>query len=662
MKSIKSKLIAYFTILILVGLGILSFLAITISTDALKVEAEEALFSLAEQGAQLTESRIETQIRTLEVIAGLLDIQSMDWERQQPALLRQLENTNFETLGIVYPDGITYYEDGTTAELGDRAHVIRAFNGEANVSDVIISRVTNEAIVVCAVPIVRDGSVVGVVIGRCDGRFLTDITDDLGFGDSGYAYMVNDTGTIVAHPNTEYVMNQWNPIEESKTDSNLQSLAGTIQKMIDEKRGVSVYNFSGNNLYAGYVPIEGTNWILGVTANEDEVLEDVYTLQKTISLVVIIVLVVAVVVCYFVGRSLAKPVILAVNQAKKIADLDVTQDIPEMLRKRNDEIGQLGSAFQIIMDNIRGYITSTSEVAEQVSSSSEELTATAQQSTVATEEVARTIDEISKGATEQSRDTENGSLKAVELGEIVEQDQQLMEELNLSAQRVIELKDEGIEIVNNLQQKTEESNKAAENIFISITETNNSAEKINLASQTIQGIAEQTNLLALNAAIEAARAGEAGRGFAVVAEEIRKLAEQSTESAKEIDTIVKELQANSTDTIKTMENVKIILDEQIAAVKETNNKFNGIAEAIVHTMEAVKRLNVSGKELQAKKDEILSVLESLSAIAEENAASTQEVSASTEELTASMAHIADASESLSELAQKLQSEISNFKV
>ena len=181
MKSIKINLSFILLFLIVVGLSALSLSALKIASDAVTVEAEEALVLLAEQGALLTESRIETQIRTLEVIALREDIQSMNWEEQQQVLQGQLENTGFLTLGIVYPGGNAYYVDGTTAELGDRDYIIRAFRGEPNVSDIIVSRVTQEAVLMYAVPIKDNGSTVGVLIGRRAGHALTDITDDIGF-------------------------------------------------------------------------------------------------------------------------------------------------------------------------------------------------------------------------------------------------------------------------------------------------------------------------------------------------------------------------------------------------------------------------------------------------------------------------------------------------
>ncbi|SET83719.1 Cache domain-containing protein, partial [Natronincola peptidivorans] len=392
MKSIKTKLIVYFCILILVGSIGLGFMSITTASNAVTEEAEKALVMLAQEGAKLTESRIETPMTALEMLAGRQDIESMDFEEQQPVLQRQLERTGFLALGVVYPNGTTYYNDGTTAELGDREYVKRAFNGESNVSDIIISRVTNSAVLMYAVPIENNGRVVGVLIGRRDGSFLSDLTDDMGFGELGYAYMINTDGNVIAYPDRDRVMDQWNPIEESQQDETLKSMASFFQTMIGEKEGIGNYHFQGNSLYAGYAPIEGTNWIIGITANEEEVLAAVPRLQRNIAIISLIILIISVMSCLFIGNSITKPIISSIAYSKKIANLDMTEDMPEIFLKRKDEIGSLAMAFQTITDNLREFIKQISDTSQQVASSSEELTATSQQSSMAAEEVARTIE------------------------------------------------------------------------------------------------------------------------------------------------------------------------------------------------------------------------------------------------------------------------------
>ena len=438
-------------------------------------------------------------------------------------------------------------------------------------------------------------------------------------------------------------------------------------------RYIGEANILGKSYLTAYDPILDNNkqiiGILFLGVSQEEVNNSISEHTSAIKYLFITIALVAVIIAlaftYIIGQKITRPIIILVGIINRLAEYDFSFDEKSdaiKFMKRKDEIGVITRALANMQRNVIDFITNTSKSAEQVASSSQEFSATAQQSAAATEEVSRAIEEIAKGAGQQAADAEKGSVKAHELGDIVEKNQQYMQELNRSSEQVVQLKDEGSKIVQILLDKTSETNKAAEEIFVAVQDTNNSSGKINIASQAIQSIADQTNLLALNAAIEAARAGEAGQGFAVVADEIRKLAEQSTESAKEIESIVQELQTKSTNTIETMKNVREIVQEQVDAVKETEIRFSGIAEALEITKQIIEKLNVSGLEIEDKKNQILSLLENFSAIAEENAASTEEVSASTEELNASIAMISDASETLSSLAQQLKDEISKFKV
>ncbi len=662
MKSIKVKLIISFGLLIILISSSLGFLALQRSSDSITNEAEEGLQSLAYEGTKLTKSINDTEKKILEMIAGIEDIQSMDLELQQPVLQRQLPKTDFLGLGIVYPDGKTYYNDGTTAELGDRDYVKKAFAGEINISNLIISRVINEPVLMYAAPIEENGKVVGVLIGRKDGNALSTITNEMSYGENGYAYMISGDGTIIAHPDKEKVLSEFNPIEEVVNDNELKSTANLFTKILNEKNGVSSYTFQGDNLYAGYHSIEGTDWTMVITASEEEVLSAIPKLRNNIIMLTLIILVISIIITYLIGNSIAKPIIAITKHSEKIANLDITEDVPKELFKNKDETGDLSTALQNITNSLRDIISEIGQSSEQVSASSEELTATSEQSATAAEEVSKTVEEIARGASEQARNTEEGSFKAIRLGETIEKDQIYLKNLNQSSQKVSIIAEEGLKEIERLTNISNESRKATDEVQEGIIKTNDSANKIGQASTVIASIAEQTNLLALNAAIEAARAGDAGRGFAVVADEIRKLAEQSTTSTKTIDEVVNELQSNSKAAVEIMERVSLILKEQEDSVKISKDKYMDIDTAIKESENAVQKLNVSGEEMEKMKDEIMDTLQNLSAIAQENSASTEEASASMEEQTASMDEISSASEGLSHLAQDLQSIIKKFKV
>lgn len=662
MKSIKTKLVIYFSILILLSSITLGIVFLGAAGSTLTKEAEKSLTSLAVEGARVTESRIETQKRTLEMIALRADIQDMDWKIQQPILQRQAERTNFLDLAVVHLDGSAYYSNGAIAQLGDRDYIKKALNGETNVSDLLVSRVNGSIVLMYATPIEKDGKIVGALIGRRDGNSLSEVTDDTGYGENGYAYMINSKGTVVAHIDRDKVLNHYNPIEEAKHDESQKSVATLIEKILGEKKGVSDYSFEGKDLYAGYAPVEDTDFTLVITADEKEVLSALPVMQKTILIITAIILLVSVAVVYIVGNSITKPIIRTIEHSGKISNLDITEDVPTDLMQKKDEIGALSMALQTMTNSFREIVKDISNSSEQVAAASEELTASSQQSAIAAEEVSKTVEEIASGALEQAKNTEEGSLKGILLGNNIDKDMEYITNLNNASDKVVKVVDEGLKEVENLSKITEESNNAIKGIYEIILKTNDSSNKIGQASEVIASIAEQTNLLALNAAIEAARAGEAGRGFAVVAEEIRKLAEQSSISTKSIDEIVNELQNNSESAVKTMERVSTISKEQTNSVVNSKDKYIQIAESMKEAEKAVENLNVSSDEMGKTKDEILEALKKLSTIAEENAAATEEATASMEEQAASIEEIASSSESLSNLAQNLQSIIMKFKI
>lgn len=375
----------------------------------------------------------------------------------------------------------------------------------------------------------------------------------------------------------------------------------------------------------------------------------------------------------FVGLFVSIVILTFILLARKIKNLNlITNKLDELatndgdLTSRvnintKDEIELIGNSFNIFVEKVRNIVLEIASISEQVAASSEELSATTQQSSLASEEVAKVITEMAQGSSEQAKDTQDGAISINRLGEVIENELQLVKELNDSIVTVDRLIAEGFEAIKSLDKSTKENNDIAKNVNDTILETSTSAEKISVVSEMIKNIADQTNLLALNATIEAARAGEAGRGFAVVADEIRKLAEQSNNFTDEIAIIIKELLDKTNNAVKLMLQAGRVVQLQSENVKETGEKFYGINNAI-HSMEdIIQTLNKGTYSMNQEKEEIINIMENLSAISQQNAAATQEASASVEEQSASVEEIAHASEELAKQAEAILASLGRFK-
>lgn len=660
--SIKLKLVLFFSILILSSSTIIGLISLEQARSSLREEAEKSLVILADDAAKLTDSRTKIQVEVLKMIASTPGVDSMDWQIQKPILYKQLKETNFLDIAVVYPDGNAYYTDGTVSQLGDRSYIIKAFNGIANVSDAIISRVTNSVVLMQAVPIQKDGRVVGVLIGRSDGNLLSNISDDVGFGNNGYGYIINSSGTIVGHPDRDMVMDQYNPIEASKIDEGMKSTANLFEKVLKEKQGISSYIYNGNSMYVGYSPIEGSDWIFVITADENEVLSAIPKMENIIYNFLYISLAVSIVLVYILGTYITRPIIKSIQYSKKIADLNLIEDIPKKYRRKKDEVGELANALQTIIHSLRDIIAKITDTSSHVLRASEEISEASKQSSSASFEMTNAIEEIAKSSSDQAYSTQQGAVSANELGTVIEEDQRYMSSLNFQTKKVINVVSEGLNEINVLYNITEESNNANKEINDVIIQTNDSSIKIGQASNVISSIAQQTNLLALNAAIEAARAGNAGKGFAVVAEEIKNLALQSSKSTKEIDEIVIELQSNSQNAVKTMERISSIVNEQTKSVINSKEKYQLIANSMKDSELIVNSMNTSGEKMDLMKNQILMNMENLSSIAEENAAATEQTTASIEEQAALAEQISATSQNLADLANDMQKLILMFKL
>ncbi len=410
------------------------------------------------------------------------------------------------------------------------------------------------------------------------------------------------------------------------------------------------------------VAIDLMTSILEAYAKEESAnqLDHAKAVRNIIVSVALLMLLISTVISFIVSRYIKKMLLTIEKKTIQLANYDLSE-INNNHRLSKDEFGQLTKNVNQVTQNLHGIVNRIRVEANSIEDFTVKMRQDVKQTSKTTEEIATTVSQIAGGAMNQAEDVQKASANIASLGHIVSDNAEVAAHLATQSLKIGELTEEGLVLVENLSDKTQESKNSMLEIFAAIENTRESTNHIGEASKMISDIASQTNLLALNAAIEAARAGEMGRGFAVVAEEIRKLAEQSAKSTSQIDRMLIDLKHNSSTAIETSEKVRTVVNIQELSVFEARDKYKEISESIKVSIQLSDQINQLGKDMEVKRAVVMDVIEGLSSIAEENAASTQETSASVQEISATMQEILEQSNQISGMSTDLKALVQQFK-
>ncbi|QII47637.1 methyl-accepting chemotaxis protein [Bacillus paralicheniformis] len=327
-----------------------------------------------------------------------------------------------------------------------------------------------------------------------------------------------------------------------------------------------------------------------------------------------------------------------------------------------DELGLLTASFNKMVAGVRSIIETVGETSHQVASSSQELSASADESTKASEYISTTIQELAVGSDQQVESVENSRTVITGMTEFAGRISSNAEKAAATADQTAMMSLEGTKAINKVSTQMKSINETVVSLSEAFKHLTERSNEIGNITEVITSIAEQTNLLALNAAIEAARAGEQGKGFAVVADEVRKLAEQSAQSAEQITRLITIIQNDTKQTMNSVISATGEVKEGLVVVHEAGGAFQKIENSITEVVTQINDVTNLVKNLTAGASEIETAISGVKEVAETAAGSTQTVSAATQEQLASMEEIAAASQILAQNAEELQHLIQKFKI
>jgi len=685
--------------LLIVAVVLITSAAIIISVNLLvtKNMEEAVIIGMINNGRSnvvLLHARLETLLNQLWEIANRARSRTMNWEVIKASLGPDVDRIGSLDIGLVFPDGTTnYVRDPASTNLADRDHVRQAFSGKPAVSDVLISRTTGKPIVTLAAPVFKDETknapVVGVMIARKDGpTFLTSMVNDI-HSDyrTGFGFLINNEGTYMAHPDTELVNKQFNPIKEAEKDPSLKPLANLITRVIREKTGSTEYTLDGKKMVCVFTPLPDYDWILIQSVEKHEVLSSVIHIRNIMMIIGGICAALGVIVAIIAGRSITGPLTRMTEIVKHTGSGDLTMRVNI---KSKDEIGELADGFNIMLDSIKNLIATIKKESEHLHDIGANLSGSSGKTAAAVEEITSHIHIIQNLAVHQSSSVAatNATMEQISTNiqklndnvehqtESVSQSSSAVEEMLANIQSVTQTLFKNTDKVNELTEASGKGRGGLQTVASDVKEIAKESEGLFEINSVMENIASQTNLLSMNAAIEAAHAGEAGKGFAVVAGEIRKLAEGSSAQSKTIVSVLKKIKGSidkisgsagsALETFEAIEDgIKTVSDQEEnirGAMEEQGAGSKQILEAIGQLNEITRQVKSSSEKMLEGAKNIISEGRNLERATGEITGGMDEMAASAGQIKSAVNEVNSISGQNKQIIDSLVVAVSRFKV
>lgn len=354
MKSIKTKLTVFFGLLIgimCIGLGIVSFIS---SSNSLMSNLSKTLPKVAEQTASNFQGRIEGELNSVAAIAARPDINNPNDPLKDKMLIlsNEVKRTGCNRLSYIDKDGNLANTLGGTSNVKEREYFKKAMNGKSSVSDPLINKTDGSIIVTYAVPIKYNNEIVGVLASAQDGNDLSDLTDQVKFGQTGTAFMINSTGVAIANENRDLVIQMSNIIEEAKKDPNLQGLAKVEEKMISGETGLGEYKYNGVDKFVGYAPVQGTNWFVGVAVQKSEILSELEALKISVLVSSIVCILIGLGIIYVIANIISKGIKSISKHFALLAEGNLCEEVSTRYLKSKDEVGVMTNAMKSMQESL----------------------------------------------------------------------------------------------------------------------------------------------------------------------------------------------------------------------------------------------------------------------------------------------------------------------
>lgn len=588
----------------------------------------------------------------VEALAASPTTQSMDGGSVTDMIIAaQQRNPQFELFFVMDATGMQIARtSGKLANRGDRPYFLEAVKGNTYFTDTYISAFTNAPTVTISTPIRnKSGAVIGVFAADISLKALADIVSKVKIGETGYLDIVDNKGTVIYNPVNDRVINKESFAALDYVKQVMQGKAGYMEAVSSR----------GDNTIASFSPIAKYGWGVVIYQPVSEAYKTLISTTMIVLVVVILAVVAAGLTAFYIARNITRPLQNLVAISRAVAQGDLTQSVAV---GGISEVRNLAVAFEQMTAALRQIIIQTRNTADSVAAAAEELAASSGEVGKASEEVAIAIQQVSEGATRQVALSGNSTVAITGMVTNTSQTTAAAQAVALASSKSEQAAEWGKGQIHDAVDRIEQIRQQVDQAAAMIYALGDKSRQIGQIVDLITNIAGQTNLLALNAAIEAARAGEQGRGFAVVAEEVRKLAEQSQDAAKEIAAIIGAIQQETAVAVNAMDSGSKEVAAGVQVVQSSGTAFQQIFDAIKNMHVQVEAIVSLAERQQTASDEVDQAVHGIADAARINAASAEQVAAASEEQNAAVQEIAASAASLAKAAGDLQEAVVKFHV
>ena len=512
-------------------------------------------------------------------------------------------------------------------------------------------------------PIKNNGELIGVISLVEDGESINEFVENISFGKSGYAMIVDSDGYLVVGKDQELIENEVILFdEELENDEKYADISRLAKDMRDGKKTEGIYNISGVDSYVRYENIELTGSNIALIVDKDDFLSNIKSLSIMLTIIILISLIVVTGLITYIIVNMCKRLSTLNLTVENFAKGDFSIEIPEKLLNSKDEIANIFNSINYSKTSLKNAILSIKENSNTINNEIEGLLDTYKNINTGNKVIATRVGELAEGNVVQSN-------YLMETGNVLmnfnDKWGKITSEINNVYSLSQDINDRAISSskdMNKINVSVESFYKLFEKFIDSINKLNSQIMSIKEVTSAINEVSEQTSLLALNAAIEASRAGEAGRGFAVVADEITQLANETKVSSGKIDNMIGLVLSESNVISNSTSEIVSQLKEQGSIIVNSTKSFEDIISLIDNIIPKINNISSVSYDIEKDKDIILSKIESSTGISEEISANSQEMSKATEELSKASDSISNTISEISSVTHELEEVIKYFSI